>query len=55
MTRILFILCASIDSAKNKADWYDPTIAKDDEFFRKQEHEKDKEKELNPSGYSWWQ
>ncbi len=44
-----------IDWAKNKADWYDPTISKDDELFGKREHEKDKEKkELKPSGYSWW-
>ena len=43
----LLDLCASIDWVKNKADWYDPTIAKDDEFFRKQEHEKDKEKKRN--------
>lgn len=41
--------------AKNKADWYDPTIARDGEFLGKRMHEKDKEeKELKPSGYSWY-
>ncbi len=44
-----------IEWARNKADWYDPTIARDDEFFGKRMHEKDiKEKELKPSGYSWY-
>jgi hypothetical protein len=43
-----------IDWAKNKADWYDPNVARDDEHFGKREHQKDKEKKvLKPSGYSW--
>jgi hypothetical protein len=44
-----------IDWAKDKADWYDPTIAREDELLGKREHEKDKEKKvLKTSGYSWW-
>jgi len=35
-----------IDWAKSKADWYDPTVAKVDEFFGKREHEKDKDKKV---------
>ncbi len=43
-----------IEWAKEKADWYDPTIAREDEFFGKREHEKDAEKKkLNHKGY-WW-
>ena len=29
--------------ARAKADWYDPTIAKEDELLGKREHEKDQE------------
>lgn len=44
---------AWIEWANNKADWYDPTIARDDEFLGKREHTKDKEKkELKRPG--WW-
>jgi hypothetical protein len=43
-----------IEWAKAKADWYDPTIAKDDEFFGKREHEKDADhKKLEHAGYRW--
>jgi ribosomal protein S8E len=43
-----------IEWAKAKADWYDPTVAREDEFFGKREHEKDAEKKkLNYKGY-WW-
>ena len=43
-----------IEWAKAKADWYDPTVAREDEFFGKREHEKDAEaKKLNHKGY-WW-
>jgi len=43
-----------IEWAKAKADWYDPTVAREDEFFGKREHEKDPEaKKLNHKGY-WW-
>ena len=42
------------ERAKNKADWYDPTVAKEDEFFGKCKHEKDAEsKKLKYDGY-WW-
>lgn len=33
-----------IEWAKAKADWYDPTIAKEDEFFGRRAHEKDADK-----------
>ncbi|XJZ27720.1 hypothetical protein ACF5W4_02410 [Bacillota bacterium Lsc_1132] len=43
-----------IEWAKAKADWYDPTVAREDEFFGKRKHEKDAEtKKLNHKGY-WW-
>jgi hypothetical protein len=43
-----------IEWAKAKADWYDPTIAREDEFFGKREHEKNtEEKKLSHKGY-WW-
>lgn len=43
-----------IEWAKAKADWYDPTVAKDDVYFGKREHEKDAEKkELEHKDY-WW-
>lgn len=43
-----------IEWAKAKADWYDPTIAKEDDFFGKREHTKPEEKKkLQHSGY-WW-
>jgi len=39
--------------AKQKADWYDPTIALEDEFLGKREHGKSKEeKELGKQGYN---
>ena len=49
---------AAIDSewlswAKRKADWYDPTIALEDEFLGKREHGKSKEeKELGKQSYN---
>jgi hypothetical protein len=40
--------------ARAKADWYDPTIAKEDELLGKREHEKkQKDKEPDHKGY-WW-
>lgn len=43
-----------IEWAKAKADWFDPTVARKDEFFGKREHEKDAEtKKLKYYGY-WW-
>ncbi|GAA0387416.1 hypothetical protein [Paenibacillus motobuensis] len=44
-----------VEWAKAKADWYDPTIAREDEFFGKRDHEKNAEqKKLERSGYKWW-
>lgn len=41
-----------IEWAKAKADWYDPTIAKEDDIFGKREHEKNKDqKKLEHAGY----
>lgn len=43
-----------IDWAKKKADWYDPTVARNDEYLGKREHKKsENEKVLKKSGY-WW-
>lgn len=45
---------AMIYWAKKKADWFDPTIARTDEFFDKREHaKKEEEKVLKKSGYFW--
>ncbi|MCB5953345.1 hypothetical protein LI951_14845 [Enterococcus sp. BWT-B8] len=44
-----------IQWAKKKADWYDPTLALNDEYFGKRKHEESSEsKVLKKSGYSWW-
>ncbi|SHI18808.1 hypothetical protein SAMN02745823_03168 [Sporobacter termitidis DSM 10068] len=41
-----------IEWAKAKADWYDPMVAKEDDFFGKRKHEKDaKSKKLKHDGY----
>ena len=40
--------------ARAKADWYDPTIAKEDELLGKREHEKSQEsKGPQHRGYRW--
>jgi hypothetical protein len=45
---------AWIDWALKKADWYDPIIARKDEYFGDREHEKDAEhKALRKAGYYW--
>lgn len=43
-----------VEWAKNKADWYDPTIAKDDEIFGKRKHEKDADRKKLEHVYRWW-
>ncbi|WP_018753403.1 hypothetical protein [Paenibacillus sanguinis] len=44
-----------VEWAKDKADWYDPTIAREDEFFGKRDHEKNSDqKKLERNGYKWW-
>lgn len=46
---------AWVDWAKKKADWFDPTIARDDELFGKREHEKSEDqKALEKVGRYWW-
>ena len=43
-----------IQWAKDKADWYDPTVAKEDELLGTREHYKDAEsKKLKRTTY-WW-
>lgn len=43
-----------IEWATKKADWFDPTIARDDELFGKREHEKaQEEKVLKKHGQYW--
>ena len=45
---------AWIDWAKKKADWFDPVVARDDEWLGKREHEKsDDEKVLKRAGTYW--
>lgn len=43
-----------IEWAKAKADWYDPTAAKEDEFFGKRKHEHDAEKKKPQHKDYWW-
>lgn len=44
-----------VDWAKKKADWYDPTIARSDEYFGRREHEKDEScKQLRERYSSYW-
>ncbi|MDT3698852.1 MAG: hypothetical protein RO469_05435 [Thermincola sp.] len=46
---------AWIEWAKAKADWYDPTVAGEDEFFGKRKHEEDAaQKKLEHAGGRWW-
>lgn len=43
-----------IEWSKRKADWFDPTISREDELFGKRTHEKSKnEKELKKHGIYW--
>ncbi|AJQ30037.1 hypothetical protein [Pelosinus fermentans] len=37
---------AWIDWAKKKADWFDPAVARVDEFFGKREHEKSEDEKI---------
>ena len=44
-----------IDWAKKKADWFDPTVEREDELFGEREHEKNEnEKALKKAGSYWW-
>jgi hypothetical protein len=46
---------AWIDWAKKKADWFDPTVARDDELFGIREHEESEDqKALKKVGQYWW-
>lgn len=47
-------ISAWLEWANAKADWYDPTISREDEFLGKRNHSKDKDtKTPKHSGY-WW-
>jgi hypothetical protein len=41
--------------AKQKADWYDPTVAGDDKFFGKREHDKEADAKALKETYFAWQ
>ncbi|WP_081965719.1 hypothetical protein NYE80_07595 [Paenibacillus sp. FSL H7-0357] len=44
-----------ISWAKAKADWYDPTIAREDELFGRRNHKKNADqKKLERNRYKWW-
>ena len=43
-----------IEWARAKADWYDPTVAREDEFFGERDHEKDAEKKKLKHADYWW-
>lgn len=43
-----------LEWAQAKADWYGPTVAKEDDFFGKREHEKDAEKKKPRHIGYWW-
>lgn len=46
---------AWIDWAKKKADWFDPTVARDDELFGIREHEDSEDRKmLKKVGQYWW-
>jgi len=43
-----------IDWANKKADWFDPVISREDEFFGIRKHNKsEEEKDLKRKGYYW--
>jgi hypothetical protein len=42
-----------IEWAKAKADWYDPTVAREDEYFGQRDHEEDAEKK-KPKHKGYW-
>ncbi len=49
--------CTWIEWAKQKADWYDPIISREDEFMGKREHEKDteeKDRKLEFKESNYW-
>jgi hypothetical protein len=45
--------CAWVEWAKQKADWYDPTIARKDEFFGKRKYAENKDSKDLKEAYSW--
>lgn len=47
--------CKWIQWAKDKADWFDPTVAKDDDIMGKREHKKDNDQKALKRSYIWWQ
>ena len=45
---------AWIDWAKKKADWFDPTIARDDEYLGKRKHEQSQEQKEFKKDWRYW-
>ena len=47
-------MAAWVEWAMKKADWFDPTVARDDDLLGKREYEKNlSEKTLKKNGYYW--
>lgn len=46
---------AWVEWAKQKADWFDPTVARNDELFGKREHEKEAATKALKETYFIWQ
>lgn len=42
-----------IDWAKKKADWFDPTVAREDELFGERDHEENEERKALKKSYFW--
>ena len=43
----------NIEWAKNKADWFDPTVARKDELFSERNHEENEERKTLKKSYYW--
>jgi hypothetical protein len=42
-----------IDWAKKKADWFDPTVAREDELFGERNHEENEDRKALKKSYYW--
>jgi hypothetical protein len=45
---------AWVEWAKRKADWFDPSVARDDEIFGERDHKKDGDFKILKKSYSTW-
>lgn len=43
-----------VEWAKKKADWFDPLVSREDEYFGKREHEKDADAKTLKEKHSYW-